>query len=318
MTDNYRKMVTYNYPDEIPVSLGVLPATWLEFGEDMIAFAKQNKDFFPYIPASAEEVYNNISGTYRAGTHVDPWGCVWSNHHHGMEAIVTGHPVPSREDILTLEIPSIVNGYLPHGFMYLRLLDLRGFEEAMVDFAEECEEIQILIDKVCEFNCIQIKHILPTCGEMLYFGDDLGMQTGLAIGTGKWRKYMKPAFKKMYALVKDAGKMIYMHSDGWMLDIIPDLFECGVDILNPQIRANGLDNLKRICKGKYPLNIDLDRQLFPFATPSELSEHVREVVEEMYLPQGGLGLNIEFGNDVPIENMEAILSAARKMKGYKG
>ena len=29
----------------------------------------------------------------------------------------------------------------PHGFMYLRLSDLRGFEEIMVDFAEEPPEL---------------------------------------------------------------------------------------------------------------------------------------------------------------------------------
>ncbi len=54
----------------------------------------------------------------------------------GMEAIVTGHPVPTREDVHRLEIPTEDAG-LPHGFMYLRLQDLRGFEELMIDFAEE-------------------------------------------------------------------------------------------------------------------------------------------------------------------------------------
>ena len=40
-----------------------------------------------------------------------------------------------------------VNDGLPHGFMYLRLADLRGFEELMIDFAEEPPELQMLIDK---------------------------------------------------------------------------------------------------------------------------------------------------------------------------
>jgi len=32
---------------------------------------------------------------------------------------------------------------MPHGFMYLRLSDLRGFEEMMVDFGEEPPELQM-------------------------------------------------------------------------------------------------------------------------------------------------------------------------------
>jgi hypothetical protein len=62
----------------------------------------------------------------------------------------------------------------------------------------------------------------------------------------------------------------------------------------------------------------LDRQLFPFATPAQLEEHVRTAVEALYLPEGGLGLSIEVDDGVPIENIEALLRAAEKWRQYKG
>jgi uroporphyrinogen-III decarboxylase len=195
---------------------------------------------------------------------------------------------------------------------------LRGFEEAMVDFAEECDELQILIDKVLEYNCIQIEAALQNVGEIMYFGDDLGMQRGLAIGPEKWRKYLKPCFKKMYSMVRKTGRYIHMHTDGMIYEIMPDLAECGVNMINPQFRANGLDNLVRVCRGKIPINLDLDRQMFPFATPSEIDSHVRECVEALYLPQGGLALYIELNYDIPLENASALLDAARKYKVYRG
>jgi hypothetical protein len=74
--------------------------------------------------------------TYHVGTHIDEWNCVWSNIREGQESIVTGHLVKTREDIINLKIPDNRTGRMPHGFMYLRLLDLRSFEEAMIDFAE--------------------------------------------------------------------------------------------------------------------------------------------------------------------------------------
>jgi len=200
--------------------------------------------------------------------------------------------------------------------MYLRLLDLRGFEEAMIDFAEECDELQILVDKVLEYNCRQIEVALPGSGEIMYFGDDLGMQHGLAIGSEKWRKYLKPCYKKLFSMVRGAGKYVYMHTDGMIYEIMPDLAECGVNMINPQYRANGLDKLVRVCKGRIPINLDLDRQLFPFATPSQLDDHVRECVEALYLPSGGLGLHFEFNFEVPLQNADALLNAARKYKVY--
>ena len=312
-----RKAMTWDYPEEIPISIGILPAMWIELGDGMQRLAREYPDFFPN-PPTAERARKNLSGRYKQGRWTDEWGCVWNNAHDGMDAIVTGHPVPRREDIPTLEIPPNRDGSLPHGFMYLRLLDLRGFEEAMLDFAEECDELQILIDKVLEYNCIQIACALPKAGKVMNFGDDLGMQTGLAIGPEKWRKYMKPCFAKMYGMVRRAGKLIYMHTDGCIWEIMPDLQECGATMINPQIRANGLDNLVRVCRGRIPINLDLDRQMFPFATPSQLKDHVRECVEALWLPQGGLGLNLELNYDVPLENAAALLDELRAIRGYRG
>jgi len=315
---NLIKAMKYDYPDEIPVGAWLLPAMWKRYGQELVRFAKEYPDIVSFIPEDVDNPESYTWGSYRLGTVTDEWGCVWTNIEEGMEAIVTGHPVPTREDILSLQLPTNTDGRLPHGFMYLRLLDLRGFEEVMIDFAEEADELQVLIDKVLEHNCRQINYALPNTGEMMHFGDDLGMQKGLAIGAEKWRKYMKPCFKKMYDIVHAAGKYVYMHTDGMIYEIIPDLIECGVNMLNPQFRANGLDNLVRTCKGKVAINLDLDRQLFPFATPSQLDDHVRECVEAFYMPEGGLGLAIEFGPDVPLQNAAAVFDAARKYRGYKG
>lgn len=98
---------------------------------------------------------------------------------------------------------------------------------------------------------------------------------------------------------------------------MPELQKAGVTMINPQFRANGLDNLERVCKGKIPINLDLDRQLFPFATPYELHKHVEECVKRLYRPKGGLGLNVEFGMDVPIQNIRAVLKVVDEFRYYK-
>ncbi len=316
------RAMTYDHPPQLPVGVWFLPAAWKKRPLELRALVTQYRDLFP----NAEQLlardfsYTQIlPDSYRAGSFTDEWGCVWENVEEGMEAIVTGHPVARREDIAALPIPDCRDGRLPHGFMYLRLLDLRGFEEVMIDFAEECDELQLLIDKVVTYNGYQVEALLARhTGPIFHFADDLGMQNGLAIGAARWRKYMKPAFAKVFAPVKAAGKRIYMHTDGCIHEIMPDLAEIGVDMINPQFRANGLDNLVRVCKGKIPIFLDLDRQMFSVATPSQLHDHVRRCVEALYLPEGGLGLNVEIGMDVPPENVEALLAAVSTYRHYKG
>jgi hypothetical protein len=107
-----------------------------------------------------------------------------------------------------------------------------------------------------------------------------------------------------------------MHTDGHIVEIIPDLIDCGVNVVNPQVRANGLDNLARVCKGRVCVDLDLDRQLFPFCTPQEIDDHVHAAVETLGSSDGGLWLKAEIGFDVPLENVEAICTALEKYRAY--
>ena len=310
------KAMNFEGPEYIPVGAWILPAAWMKHREALdaivrrwpVIFGQQNKD----------RDYDAVGGTYVAGEHVDVWGCVWSNVHTGREALVTGHPVPTRQAVHTLKMPAQDAG-LPHGFMYLRLQDLRGFEELMIDFAEEPPELQQLIDIVLEYNLRQTRLRIAKLqadgaepGRLMYFGDDLGTQKALPMSPAAWRKYLKPCYRAIYALVLEAGFRVYMHSDGQIYPIIGDLIECGVSVINPQIRANGLDNLVKVCKGKLCCCLDLDRQLFPFATPKEIDDHVRECITRLGSREGGLWISAEIGMDYPLDNIEAIFTALEK------
>ena len=309
-------------PDVLPVSAGILPAAWIRYGSELQRLVDQYPQFFGGMKMDLQHIEDHLAPSYRKGIYIDEWNCEWHNEHAGNEAIVVGHPVKTEQDVFDLKIPACRDGRLPHGFMYLRLLDLCGFENVMIWFAEEEETIRTLIDKVLEYNLYQVAAVLPRMEEILYFGDDLGTQKGLAIGPERWRRYMKPCFRKLYGMVKayKPSQLIYMHTDGCIWEIMPDLMECGVDMINPQFRANGLDNLVRVCRREQiiPINLDLDRQMFPFATASQLADHVAECVESLYLPEGGLGLNVELNYDVSLENMASVLDAVEKYRHYKG
>ncbi len=314
--DDRIKAMKGEYPDYIPVSVNFLPATWKKYREELSLLVKKYPLIFGCETGKPKN-YDEVHGTYQQGEHRDVWGCVWSNLHEGMEAIVTHHPVPKREDVHTLTIPK-EDGGLPHGFMYLRLLDLRGFEEIMIDFYEEPKELSLLIDKVLEYNLLQLEKLLATKPSypILFFGDDLGMQHSLPISPNQWRTYLKPCYQKIYRRCHEEGYYVYMHTDGHILPIIPDLKECGVDVLNPQIGANGLEGLVATCKDVLCVNLDLDRQQFPFLSPYELDLHVRDAVCSLGSKKGGLWLSAECGPDVPLENIEAICEALLKYRGF--
>ena len=78
-------------------------------------------------------------------------------------------------------------------------------------------------------------------------------------------------------------------SRGNLLELVDDLIDCGVTIHDPQARANTIDGIAQVYKGKMCIRLDLDQQLvLPFGTPEDVDAHVREGVEKLNAPEGGL------------------------------
>jgi hypothetical protein len=314
--DDYTKAMLWQRPDFIPTRISLLPSTWIQHREKLDPIVDRHSVLFDSQPQHRD--YDRVMlPTYAEGEHVDAWGCVWSNIKRGREAIVTGHPLPDRRDVQSFRAPEVDTG-LPHGLMYLRLADLRGFEELMLDFAEEPPELQMLIDIVLEYNLRQVDILLSTRQKqtLIYFGDDLGMQDSLPIRPESWRKYLKPCFAELFGRCRRAGHWVYLHTDGHVLEIIPDLIECGANVLNLQIGANRLERLVEACKGQVCVDLDLDRQKFPFWGAQEIDAHVHEVVDQLGSPEGGLWLTAEIADDVPLENIEAIATTLEKYRSY--
>jgi len=312
--ENHLRTIEFRYPEWIICNVSLMPATWNKYREDLedlvmrhpIIFGEQNKN--------PNREYGNFGGTYQEGTHTDNWGCVWKNISGGLDALVVEHPLSDWSKLDTFVPPT--SGGMPHGFMYMRLYYLRGFENLMIDFAEDPPELHKLIDMVLNYNMAEVEKMLANKPNMVGFGDDLGNQTSLPMSPEHFRKYLKPCYAKIFGACRDAGAHVYLHSDGHILEIIDDLIECGVTVINPQIRANTLDGLVKTCKGKVAVNLDLDRQLFPFCTPEEIDEHVKEAVVKLGSKEGGLMLTAECEPDVPLENIEAVCQALEKYRLY--
>jgi hypothetical protein len=183
----------------------------------------------------------------------------------------------------------------------------------MIDLATDDPRLPKLISMVEAYNVAVIRKYLDLGMEYAIFGEDLGLQTSLPMSPAMWRRFIKPPYERMFKPCREADVPIFLHTDGHILEIIPDLIEVGVQVLNPQFRANGLAGLKEIAKGKVALCLDLDRQLFPFATPSQIEDHIGEAFEELSLAAGGLMLHAECEPDVLLRNIEAICTALEKI-----
>jgi len=117
-------------------------------------------------------------------------------------------------------------------------------------------------------------------------------------------------FKGIFSVCRNAGAHVLLSSDGRLLEIVDDLVECGVSRHDPQLRANSLEGIKAAYKGKMCIDLDLDRQMFPFCTPGDIRRQIEEVIGALGSPAGGLMITgAIYGGNVPLANIDALCSA---------
>ena len=148
--------------------------------------------------------------------------------------------------------------------------------------------------------------------DIIWTGDDVGMQTGMLISPALWRRHLKPRMAELIARVKSinpAVKVAY-HSDGMIWDVIPDLIEIGLDVLNP-VQPACMDpaELKVRFGDRLCFWGSLDEQhTLPFGSPDDVREEVRTRLRTIGR-HGGLilGPTHHVQLDTPLENFWAMV-----------
>jgi uroporphyrinogen-III decarboxylase len=199
----------------------------------------------------------------------------------------------------------------------MRLGYLRGFESFMLDVAEDRPELHALLATVTGYWSEVVQRWLDLEVEVIQFADDLGHQSSLPMHPDRWRALILPAYQKLFAPCRARGVEVQLHTDGYIVDILPDLIEAGVTALNPQDLVNGLDNLKRLAWNKTCIVLDVDRQkITAFGTPDEIEQHVANCVRTLGSPQGGLMMVYGAYPGTPVENVGAVIRAMQKHHAY--
>ncbi len=330
--ENWLRAVEFRHPEWIPCRVVFSPLTWKVLRENLEDLLLDHPRLFPDFERGRIE-FDRMPVVYRQGEYyTDNWGCTWYNIQEGFEGQVVGHPLENWDALETYQTPDPYThdergdrdwekiekdiqvqkyrGDLTWGNaerLFDRLYFLRGYTNLMMDFAEEPPQLSRLIDMLEVYEFKVVNRWLEIGVDVISFHTDFATQMGTMISPAKFRKYIKPMFMRLFQHIRAAGVHVMLSSDGRVLEVVDDLIECGVSVHDPQLRANTLEGIMREYKGRLCADVDLDRQGFPFMTPGQIRDQIRQVVEVMGAPEGGLMLLAAiYDNDVPLANIAAI------------
>lgn len=199
---------------------------------------------------------------------------------------------------------------------------LRGLQRVMVDLVENPDFIEALMDKLVDYHFKIGKKLIELGVDIIYIGDDAGMQTGMLISPDIWRRLLKPRYDYLFREWKKINKNIFfaLHSDGHIEPIVGDLVEIGLDILNPVQPGTMNDRwLKKQFGDKLAFWGGMNVQkTIPFGNPNELIAEVKDRMD-IFKPGGGFIIssshNIQV-NPRSIDNTFIYYWAANKYGKY--
>lgn len=325
MTSRERVIAAIDFkgPDKVPMFLNGI--SWDEMKKPGFADNSVN------LPN--DYIHDNI-GWYKEGDllgrNVDNWGCEWLNLREGNLGQVVKHPLDDIEKLASYKWPSAKDmdmatanemsekrddKYFMLGYISLfeRMINLRGFENLLMDIALEEDHFFIIRDKILEYNMELIEMALALNPDALFLADDWGSQISLLINPDAWRKLYLPAYEKMFARIHKAGKHVFFHSDGYVINIMPDLIKAGADVFWIEFGVNKLEALKKDFAGKVSFLALLDTQVIEFGTFEEIDEHIKELIGTLGSFNGGFISRYDYDDS---EKCKVIVNAFKKYGGY--
>ncbi|NQU10288.1 methyltransferase [bacterium] len=314
-------------PARVPRELWSLPIATQAYPQEYAAIVRDFPPDFAGI-SGHEPVQPPTRGDwYATGEYTDHWGCTFVNIQPGVIGEVKDAVVRDwHADRAKIHLPrewlaidrdavnrdcAATDRFTCAGCSvnpFERLQWIRGTENLYVDLLDPPPGFGEFVRELHQFNTELFTAWARTDVDSLRFNDDWGAQRALLIAPALWRDIFKPMYRDFVQIAHGAGKKIFMHSDGHITAIYPDLVEIGIDAVNSQLFCMGVENLKPLA-GQITFWGEIDRQhLLPAGAPADIDRAVRSVHANLW-QNGGCIAQCEFGAAAKPENVRQVFQS---------
>ncbi len=336
---------------EFPVQFDLCPALERQYREKTSATESYAEHFgFPErnvaglrAPMRDEKIFlPYYHRPLKQGAVIDQWGVA---HEPGsataMHMTYMRHPLEdadSLEQIASYPYPDFINADSSHmasavdgiharglaatGNMQCTVWEtawyMRGMEELMMDMMDDDPMAECLLDAVTDRAVLRAEAFVRAGVDILYLGDDIGMQRTPMMSMPLYTDYLKPRLRRVIAAaraIKPDVVVIY-HSCGFVTPFIPHLIDVGVDVLNPvQPECMDFETIHAEFGDVLSFHGTIGTQTtMPFGTPEAVKKAVWKNAE-IAGNRGGLWVAPThlLEPEVPWENVVAYVEACRAL-----
>jgi hypothetical protein len=339
---NVRKAVEFGGPERIPIELVDVPGVYDDYGTidpEGVDKGFQPLGDFDVVQATYHWVFRDL-GEDREGNVLreDEWGCRQKIPKNGEYAyFVLNNPLRNWDDLGAYRFPDpsvadgwfssmarslkrypgkFVNAFIDPG-VTLVALNLRGYEELLVDYHTGFDRVRYLFDAVWDFQKELVRKWKRAGAHAVSLYEEWATQDRTYVSPEWWRERVKPFYRKAFDFIHGEGMYAGMGLDGYVLPILDDLKEIGLDILdNRQPVLLGVENLAKAGGGRICVKASCDMQLsLPRKSPGEVEREAAELANRLGRERNGGFIGLVFKWErirIPAENVLA------SYRGFRG
>jgi hypothetical protein len=314
-------------PARVPRDLWTLPIATETHREEYAGILRDFPPDFEWVSGHERQLPPCRGDQFRAGEYVDAWGARFTNVQDGVigevkEPLVRDWNADRRQIHIPREWLTIDRDAINRDcgesekFVFAKcvwrpfeqLQFLRGTEDLYCDLLDSDSGLWPFLREMHSFHTELLQVWARTDVDGFMVCDDWGAQHSMLISPALWRHYFKPIYRDFVQIAHGRGKKLFMHSDGYILNIYPDLVEIGIDAVNSQLFCMGIENLEPFA-GRITFYGEIDRQhLLPNGTPDEIDRAVRQVHATLWR-DGGCIAQCEFGAAARPENVRQVFAS---------
>jgi len=344
--ENFRSLARRTGYEKIPIQFSMCPSLTEKFKQYIQETAFTYEPGTVYAPAlqpkfaPPENFMKFYSHGFKKGTTIDIYGVAhepgsaaafhMTKMYHPMEAFdsveqILAYPLPdfSGTDLTALSTrveelhaqDQVVVGGVGNALWEVAWY-MRGMENLMVDMMTEDIMAEVLLDRVTEIAVDKIEQYARSGVDVIYLGDDIGMQHSIMMSEELYRTWLQPRHAKIFKAAKviNPNVIIIYHSCGYVTPLIPNLIEAGIDVLNPvQPECMDFREIHDMFGDQIAFNGTIGTQTtMPFGTPEDVR---REVFKNLEIAGDKGGLFVApthmLEPEVPVENVIAYIKACQ-------
>jgi len=217
--------------------------------------------------------------------------------------------------------PKYALGVMPFSSLNEGAHNLTGLDRLFVAYYEEPEHLKALIARLAEGQRESIRrlHAIGCDGVMGY--DDWGLQDRLMVHPDLIEEFFMPHYRENWALAHRLGMDVWLHSCGYIIDLLPRLADAGLNVIQQDQQENmGLENLDRAVGGRLAFWCPVDVQkTMVHGSPDDIRAYVKRLMATVGNHHGGL-CSMAYSTPQAVghtrENIVAMCAAFRQFGVY--